>query len=303
MTLLRSITTLIIAVMQLPYDQLYAQTTKDFCASTFSFEEYHSDNIRLPYRQAVTTNSESPSRLIIYLHGGTSKGDDNISPINEAGVDSIMRFITNNHLSSVFIVPQCPVNESWGGKLTGVLRGLIDNCKFHFTEIKDIYLLGGSMGGTGTWNMVSKYPRLFSAAMPVAGNPAKCDVENVAQTPLFIVMGANDRIMGTDMVKDFISQLNTAGAQYIFDIEEGWTHEDTCIKSYTMQRLKWLFSYSKQSESSSISPPNIPRQPTLTDTKYWTLSGKSVVNPTEGFYLIQQIYSDKSIKTSKLYIR
>jgi len=45
------------------------------------------------------------------------------------------------------------------------------------------------MGGTDTWNMISKFPRLFSAAMPVARIPVECDVSYVTQTPLFKVMG------------------------------------------------------------------------------------------------------------------
>lgn len=43
-----------------------------------------------------------------------------------------------------------------------------------------IYILGGSMGGTGTWSMASAYPGLFAAAMPVAGNPSKSIAENVS---------------------------------------------------------------------------------------------------------------------------
>lgn len=183
---------------------------------SFSFEEYKTGNIRLPYRQAIISESEPPSRLVIYLHGGTSKGNDNISQLNEPAIDSIASFISKKGLNSTFIVPQCPENDSWGGRLTDVLKELIANRKDHFTTIKDVYIFGGSMGGTGTWTMISKFPQLFSAAMPVAGNPSKCDMNNVSQTPLFTVMGTNDRIMNIETVNDLVSELDLLGAKYVY---------------------------------------------------------------------------------------
>lgn len=277
-----------------------AQEQEDSNEASFSFEEYHSGSIRMPYRQAVITGSSSPSKLVVYLHGGTNKGNNNTSQMNEPGIDSIARFISEHYLNSVFIIPQCPGNESWGGKMTDVLKNLIDDRKSYFTDIKDIYIFGGSMGGTGTWTMISKFPSLFSAAMPVAGNPSKCDANNVVQTPLFTVMGTDDQIMEINTVRDFISLLNVRGAKYVFETEYGWSHEDTCIKSYTADRLSWVFSNSKQSEESGIMSDN---RDTVTHTRYWTLSGTPVINPTNGFYLMQEVTSDKNIRTQRIYIR
>ena len=61
------------------------------------------------------------------------------------------------------------------------------------------------MGGTGTWTMLSSYPGLFAAAMPVAGKASKCNAENVAATPVLTVMGTADKIMKIDVVQDFIA--------------------------------------------------------------------------------------------------
>lgn len=89
-----------------------------------------------------------------------------------------------------------------------------------------VYILGGSMGGTGTWNMLANYPELFAAAMPVAGNPSGLSAEAVAKTPLFTVMGTADKIMKISNVEDFLKDMDTYNAEYKFEIEDGWTHED-----------------------------------------------------------------------------
>lgn len=281
---------------------IYAQNEKASEEVSFSFELYRSPQLVLPYRQAVISQNDSPTKMVIYLHGGTSKGNDNTKQMAEPGIDSIAQYISKNNLSAVFIIPQCPADESWGGRLTEVIKNLIEDRKDAFNDIKDVYILGGSMGGTGTWTMLSKYPGLFSAGMPVAGNPSKCDVSNVAQTPLFTVMGTEDRIMGIEAITDFTIQLEGMRAKYVFEVEDGWTHEDTCIKSYTSDRLEWVFSNTKQPDDSGITSVDV-EQRLVIETKYWTLSGVLVENPSYGFYIMQQKYSDSSVKTKKIYIK
>lgn len=280
---------------------LYAQDEKESVTVSFSFEQFRTPTLQLPYRQAVISVDSEPTKLIIYLHGGTSKGNDNVAQMNEPGIDSIARYVSSHQMDAVFIVPQCPQTDSWGGRLTETLKALIDDRLGHFNNIKDIYIFGGSMGGTGTWTMISKYPDFFSAAMPVAGNPSKCDVNAVATTPVFTVMGTDDRIMGMSAVNDFTLKLKSIGAKYMFEIEEGWSHEDTCIKSYTDYRLSWVFSNEKQDESSIAD--TFLDQHSVKEIKYWTLSGIPVKNPSNGFYLVQETYSDSSVKTYKVYIK
>ena len=93
------------------------------------------------------------------------------------------------------------------------------------------------------------YPEFFAAAMPVAGNPTGLDAEKVAQTPLYTVMGTADVIMKIPNVKTFLAEMDEWNAEYQFDIEDGWTHEDTCKKSYTDTRLKWVFGHTRGDES------------------------------------------------------
>lgn len=187
----------------------------------FEADKIVSAGIAMPYRIADTGRPGNQS-IVIYLHGGTSKGNDNYTQMNEAGVDSIADYLETKQLNALYIVPQCPSDKSWGGPMLGVLKSLIDRyVSTDALESTDIYILGGSMGGTGTWSMLSAYPHLFTAAMPVAGNPSKCDAGNVATTPLYTVMGTADQIMSIETTSDFIAQLNDRGATTRFDIEAG----------------------------------------------------------------------------------
>lgn len=257
-----------------------------------------SAGIEMPYRVAHTEGAGNQS-LVIYLHGGSSKGNDNDVQMKEAGIDSIANYLDLKRIKTLYIVPQCPSDKSWGGPMLSVLKALIDgHVGPNALENTDIYIFGGSMGGTGTWSMLSAYPRLFTAAMPVAGNPSKCDADNVATTPVYTVMGTSDRIMSVQTASDFIDELNARGAVTRYDIEEGWTHEVTCIQSYTTARLDWVFGHSRN--SSGIENPTVEDK-NVKSVQYISLDGRQLSEPPfKGFYIERLIYDDGTVASFKI---
>lgn len=264
----------------------------------FEAEKIVSAGIEMPYRVAHTNGIGNPA-LVVYLHGGSSKGNDNDTQMKEAGIDSIANYLDLKHLNAVYLVPQCPSDKSWGGPMLGILKALIDRyVRSESLDDTDIYIFGGSMGGTGTWSMLSAYPRLFSAAMPVAGNPSKCDADNVATTPIYTVMGTSGRIMSVETASGFIDELNARGAITRLDIEEGWTHEVTCIQSYTTERLDWVFGHSHN--SSGIENSVIDNK-IVKSVQYFSLDGRQLSgSPCKGFYIERLIYNDDTVASFKI---
>lgn len=216
-----------------------------FAQLVYSYEQTVCGNITMPYRKAlIAQDNEGLSSLVVYLHGGSSKGNDNELPLQEPGTDSIANYLVRKNIKSIFVVPQCPKNKSWGGPMNNAVETMLSSLlSSGLVDADRVYILGGSMGGTGTWGMVSVYPDLFAAAMPVAGNPSHSNAEAVSNTPVYTVMGTADTIMSIDVVAEFLQELETYGGEYMFDIEEEWTHQQTCIESYTEARLDWVFSH------------------------------------------------------------
>lgn len=264
----------------------------------FGYGRIESAGIDMPYRYAAFNESDSSKpALVIYLHGGSSKGVDNETQMLEAGIDSIANYLTEQDGKAIFLVPQCPADKFWGGPMLGVLKALIDEFKEGKVNDGRIYILGGSMGGTGTWSMVSAYPDLFAAAMPVAGNPSTCIAGNVSQTPVFTVMGTADTIMNVETTSDFIDKLNSLGGITKLDID--WTHEATCVQSYTAPRLDWVLSHTL--ESSGIGNTNFDN----TEIKYvmrFSPDGRILrEDTTKGFYIERTVFTDGSVTVRKLY--
>ena len=270
----------------------------------FSKETFSLGGTTIPYRKASTPGPGDKAALVVYLHGGSSKGNDNVTQMNEPGINSISSWLANNNRKAIMIVPQCPKDRSWLGTMLATVKQLMQT--FIDRGVADeaqVYIFGGSMGGTGTWNMLANYPEFFAAAMPVAGNPTGLDAEKVAQTPLYTVMGTADVIMKIPNVKTFLAEMDEWNAEYQFDIEDGWTHEDTCKKSYTDTRLEWVFGHTRGDES-GITTVDASDTGIVASTWY-TLDGQQVsTQPTKcGLYIKKSLTVSGCSVTQKVVVK
>ena len=270
----------------------------------FSKETFSLGGTTIPYRKASTPGPGDKAALVVYLHGGSSKGNDNVTQMNEPGINSISSWLANNNRKAIMIVPQCPKDRSWLGTMLATVKQLMQT--FIDRGVADeaqVYIFGGSMGGTGTWNMLANYPEFFAAAMPVAGNPTGLDAEKVAQTPLYTVMGTADVIMKIPNVKTFHAEMDEWNAEYQFDIEDGWTHEDTCKKSYTDTRLEWVFGHTRGDES-GITTVDASDTGIVASTWY-TLDGQQFsTQPTKcGLYIKKSLTVSGCSVTQKVVVK
>ncbi len=269
----------------------------------FSKESFTSSGMTLPYRKAAIPGNDSEASLVIYLHGGSSKGNDNETQMQEPGVSAISTWLSENNRKAIMLVPQCPEDKSWVGTTQNVLVSLLqDYINRGVADADKVYILGGSMGGTGTWNMLSNHPDMFAAAMPVAGNPTGLNAEAVSKTPLYIVMGTADRLMRISNVETFLTNMDNFNAEYMFDIEEGWTHEDVCKRSYTDERLDWVFEHTKEPSTGVASLCYDEDENEIIQTIWFSISGQRLKSaPVQrGVYIKTSIYRDGNIVSEKI---
>ena len=215
---------------------------------TFSADELTFAGTTLPYRYADIhpERTQDTAMLVLYLHGGTSRGTDNAVQLNEQAVSVLYNYLQSHGKKARLVVPQCPTTTSWDGKVKKPLYQLLRSMlQADVADSTRVYILGGSMGGTGTWKIINSYPELFAAAMPVAGNPTGCNTLTIADIPVYTVMGLADDIMSVDPVITFREQVIAAGGVMHLDTEAGWSHQNTCEMSYTTDRLNWIFAQRK----------------------------------------------------------
>jgi predicted peptidase len=252
-------------------------------ADDFSRESFTLGQVTLPYRKAEICRGgiEKPA-LVLYLHGGSSRGSDNEAQLQEKAVGVIYQYLHDHYIAATLIVPQCPSGGGWTSQNRKVVNELLQSyIQCGESDPKRVYILGGSMGGTGTWCQLSYFPDFYAAAMPVAGNPTGMNAANVATTPVLTVMGTADAMMSIPAVETFMADIIALGGSVQLDTEEGWSHPTTCEQSYTDERLAWLFSQVR-GEGTGIRETNFVSKPSPI---IYDLSGRKVIHPARGIYI------------------
>lgn len=268
-------------------DSLYSYMIPDngnglddlFDRGSFTYNE-----TTLPYRRIdFHPGFSARPALVVYLHEAPSRGSDNAAQLQEVSVDSIYRYLAKRYIPATVVVPQCPEGQGWSsGRIKRAVYELAKS--FISTGKADrnrIYIVGNSIGGTGTWCQLSNHPSFYAAAMPIAGNPTGYDAANVATTPVYTVMGIDDTVMPLSNVEAFMREVIAAGGTIKLDVGEGWDHVTTCNRSYTEERLDWLFS---QIRGSSSDIQDICRDH-ASEAAIYDISGHGVNTPLRGIYI------------------
>jgi predicted peptidase len=167
---------------------------------------------RLYIPPAATGSSAKPRPFIVFLHGGSGAGTDNLRQLNQDIGD--LTFEAERRGAFLY-APQAPLN--WRPKLitdyvmTMVNRALAD----YDVDPARLYLSGYSSGGGGTWNMLSRYPKQFAAAVAVAPVSAEPDFlpANLIGQPLAVFHARNDSIAPVTTTRDIINRILLAANQ------------------------------------------------------------------------------------------
>jgi predicted peptidase len=220
------------------------------------------NQIKLPYNiyfpASYGNNTKLP--LILLLHGSGERGNDNKSQLIH-----VAPYLTNPEISTKFpavlLFPQCPKEDYWapvkrfewsvvnGGKVTPAMSAVIslleDVIKDKNIDQNRIYVVGLSMGGFGTLDLISRKPELFAAAIPICGGADLEKASNYTHLPLWIFHGAKDDVVRVTLSRDLYKTLKAVGSpvKYKEYPEGGHNVWDEAIQEPEL--LPWLFRQSK----------------------------------------------------------
>ncbi len=160
--------------------------------------------------------------LVVYLHG---KGGDVMTP-EVPGQVSGFADGANYHKRPCFIIaPQCPANGFWNGdnnlNVIKVIETLVRDLPI---DAERIYLTGYSMGGFGTFDIVARQPKLFAAAVPVAGGGNPATAESMKGVPFWVFHGDADAVVNVEQSRKMVEALKKAGGKVEYTEVAGGSH-------------------------------------------------------------------------------
>ena len=224
------------------------------------------DGGTMPYRQFIpaTASVETKLPLVLVLHGASGRGNDNLAHVvqgNASVTTGVWALPENQKAHPCFVLaPQCPPEpafwapiEKWidgkhpfGDKPTPamgmVMNLLAEFVKSHPVDPSRIYLIGPSMGGYGTWDLLARRPEQFAAAVPCCGGLADGQAAKITKVPLWIFHGGADEIVPVEYSRGAFAQLKAAGGKPRYtEFAEG-PHRVSVYVLTNSAMIDWLFA-------------------------------------------------------------
>jgi len=154
------------------------------------------------------------------------------------------------------LAPQCPKNDAWAcfpqyplcsttkepSRASRLTLELIDSLVSSLSiDSHRIYVTGLSLGGEGTFDIITRRPHFFAAAVPVCGIADTGKVDLMKSTPLWIFHGDSDDINPVDYSRNVVKALKIKGVVPIYTEYKGVKH-DSWTKAYQEpELLNWMF--------------------------------------------------------------
>ena len=137
------------------------QSVQQF-ATTITREAKLQYLLYLPKDYAANATKRFP--LVLFLHGAGERGT-NVQKVAVHGPPKLIA--AGREFPFICVSPQCPENQIWDDEaLVKLLEQLQGQLRVDPTRV---HVTGLSMGGFGTWSLISKHPVLFASAAPVCG--------------------------------------------------------------------------------------------------------------------------------------
>ena len=237
------------------------QIKEQFAEKMFTAGQAH-----LAYRLfAPEMQGEEQLPLVVYLHGVGERGSDTMLVLKNSGPVDLAQPDWQAQHPCYILAPQCPADKMWADEdMLALLQQLIGNvCGQYAINDNRIYLTGLSMGGIGTWSMITKYPDLFAAAMPICGGGVPQEIGAAKSMPIWAFHGVGDPVIpisgptqapfaGYHGTRSMILRLRSWGRDHVhyteypagyLEQEYGVSPHAAWVAAYSdTEALEWLFA-------------------------------------------------------------
>ncbi len=235
--------------------------------SSYQAKSFITGNDTMPYRLLFPKNYDSSKQypIIIFLHGSGERGSDNQKQLLHGGA-LFVRDDLREKFPAFVVFPQCSEKSYWsnvkitedpvtkkktlefqaGGEPTQAMTGAMNLTKKLMSDYpvkKDqVYVMGLSMGGMGTFEIVRRMPNTFAAAISMCGGADTTTGRAIKKTAWWIIHGAKDEEVSPKFSENMVMELRKyygVEMEYTIYPEAGHNCWDPAFKEPDL--LPWLF--------------------------------------------------------------
>ncbi|TWF37119.1 phospholipase/carboxylesterase [Chitinophaga polysaccharea] len=240
--------------------------------SAYSSQTFIRKGDTLRYRLLLPLHYDAHKKypLIVFLHGAGERGSDNNAQLLHGGT-MFLRDSIREHYPAIVVFPQLPLNQTWApmefvsdsaGKFqrvdfplkvtpspaTTLVNSLLDSLLASGkVDTKRVYLGGLSLGGMGTFYLITKRPKLFAAAFPICGAGNVEAAGNFAKkVPVWIFHGGDDKVVPVEASRAYDAKLKALGAEEKYTEYPGVGHNSWDNVFVEPGLMTWLFEHQKK---------------------------------------------------------
>ncbi len=209
-----------------------------------------------------------PYPLVLFLHGSGERGNDNEKQLVHGGT-LFLQPENREKFPAVVVFPQCPREDYWvartqtprdtGGNDFGfsaqnpptpamqlVLELLDSLLQQSYIDTKRVYVGGLSMGGMGTFDILTRRPDVFAAAFPICGGGDPAGVASYAGiTALWVFHGGKDNVVPPENSEKMVEAIREHGGTVKFTLYPEANHNSWDSAFAEPSLMPWIFSHSK----------------------------------------------------------
>ena len=198
--------------------------------------------------------------LVLFLHGAGECGKDNEKQLVH-GVAEFAKEGNRKKHPCFLIAPQCPnmklgwsdfrakpgtsaKGQSEPGRLAVELVESIQ--KEYSIDPNRLYITGLSMGGFGTWDIITRHPDMFAAAVPICGGGDPTKADKIAKLPIWVFHGGADNVVNPERSREMVEAIKKAGGNAKYT-EYPKVGHNSWVKAYQDADMhNWLFEQKRK---------------------------------------------------------
>jgi poly(3-hydroxybutyrate) depolymerase len=200
----------------------------------------------LPYRLLLPAGYSASGSypLILFLHGSGEMGTDNQAQLLYDANGALALVSTANRAAfpCFMLAPQAHPSLGWNAENETQIATVIGQLLDEFAIDRErIYVTGLSMGGGGTWDIATRFPALFAAAVPQSAGGAG-NYQRIVDLPVWVFHANNDSDEPVSSGDNAVAALRNAGGRVIYTRYGTGGHHIWPVAYQTPALLPWMMA-------------------------------------------------------------
>lgn len=215
------------------------------CTSLSIAQEKQKVNYKhLTYLPKGYDKDTSKYPLVIYLHGGSQKGND-LERLKVYGLPYLVD--QGREFDFIMVAPQCPDGKYWSTEnwFDPLYKEVISKYR---VDKSRVYVTGISMGGYGTYIAALDHPEKIAAIVPLCGGVNDSDTSRICtlkDIPILTYHGTADEEISIQETERIAKALKRCSGNIIFNRLKDEGHGIQYLYETNPEIYQWLLKQSK----------------------------------------------------------